>query len=157
MASIPAEAEILTLEEAVSYFSQWTPRDRILARKWIEATGVTDFYVPPSGGYVAGHGGPNRSAYRDMPVNGLVMHVGFLHAWPNDADVGGDERVELSNWRGTSSPLAGIRSAREEPELAFCPRCNLALLGNVDECESCGHDVAADRAATIARWLEIHG
>ena len=54
VASIPVGATILTAEEALEYFHQWTPSDRAIARTWIETTGVTDFYVPPSGGYVAG-------------------------------------------------------------------------------------------------------
>lgn len=153
VASIPAGAEILTLEEALNYFSQWTPSDRSTARAWVEWTGVTEFYVPPSGGYVAGHGGPNRSTYRDMPVNGLLMHVGFLHAWPNEAEVDGDERIELSNGQGSTSTASGTRTSGEE-DLRICPRCNLAALGQVDECDNCGYDFAAARAASIARWHE---
>lgn len=154
MASIPAGALILTQEEALSYFHQWSAGDRAVAREWIERTEVTEFYVPPSGSYVAGHGGPNYSAYRDMPVNGLVMHVGFLHAWPNEAEVDGDERIELSNSRGASSRSAGTRSARVESSPRICPRCHLDTFGAVDECENCGHDFAQARAESIARFRE---
>ena len=154
MASIPAGALILTMKEALNYWPQWTPRDRATAREWIEITEVTDFYTPPSGGYVAGHGGPNRSAYRDMPVNGLLMHVGFLHAWPNDVDALGDERIQLSNFTAT-----GISSQRHEQPHAtptkVCSQCNLAVPGHADECDNCGYDFAATRAASIARWHEF--
>jgi hypothetical protein len=159
VASLPVDATILSVEEALNYFHQWSPSDRATARTWIEATGVTDFYVPPSGSYVAGHGGPNRSAYRDMAVNGLTMHVGFLHAWPNDAESGGDERIELSSSRAstvvTSRRGTPPRSVFEQP----CPRCFVSAPMTFDECESCGYDTAAyraaNRAANRARWEEL--
>lgn len=154
MASIPAGALILTMEDALSYFSQWTPKDRMTAREWAEKTEVTEFYVPPSGGYVAGHGGPNRSTYRDMPVNGLLMHVGFLHAWPNDADIGGDERIELSNYRGADGRSAATRTSPAEQPPRLCPSCHLDTFGAIDECENCGYDFAKARAESIARWHE---
>lgn len=118
MASIPRGALIRTLEEALCYFPQWTPSDRALARDWIERTEVTSFYVRSSGGYVAGHGGPNRSAYKEMPVNGLVVHVGLLHAWPNDAEVGSDERIAVSSFRG-SSRMSRSRSDRMPARVAI--------------------------------------
>lgn len=159
MASIPVDATVLTAEEALDYFRQWTPSDRAIAQTWIENTGVTDFYVPPSGGYVAGHGGPNRSAYRDMAVNGLTMHVGFLHAWPNDAESGGDERIELSSSRGSNLRTSSGRATPPRPVfLQPCPRCFVSAPMTFDECESCGYDMAAyraaNRAANRARWEE---
>lgn len=153
MASIPAGALILTEDEALSYFRQWSAADRAVARHWIERTEVTEFYVPPSGGYIAGHGGPNRSAYRDIPVNGLVMHVGFIHAWPNDAD--GDERIELSNSRGELSRSPAARAAHADDVPKICPKCHLDTFGPVDECENCGYDFVQARAASIARFHEF--
>lgn len=155
MASIPAGSLILDQEAALSYFPQWSAGDRQLARQWIERTGVTDFYVPPSGGYIAGHGGPNRSPYRDIPVNGLVMHVGFLHAWPNYADVDGDERIELSNFKGNSARVAGHRKTTPDRVPTICPQCRLDTFGAVDECENCGYDFAQAKAASIARFREF--
>jgi hypothetical protein len=155
VASIPAGALILTEDEALSYFHQWSAADRALARHWIERTEVSEFYVPPSGGYIAGHGGPNRSAYRDMPVNGLVMHVGFIHAWPNDADVDGDERIELSISRGQLSRSPATRTAHAEDVPKICPKCHLDTFGAVDECENCGYDFVQARAASIARFHEF--
>jgi hypothetical protein len=157
--SIPVDAKLLTLEEALTYFHQWTPADRTTARTWIETTGVTDFYVPPSGGYVAGHGGPNRSAYRDMAVNGLTMHVGFLHAWPNEAEAGGDERIELSSSRSSTIVTSRRGTSPREALSLPCPQCFVFAPMTFDECESCGYDLAAyraaNRAANRARWEEL--
>ena len=152
MASIPAGALILDLDEACRYFTQWTASDRAKARVWVEKTGVTKFYVPPSGGYAAGHGGPNHSSYTGIAVNGLVMYAGFLHAWPNMADVGGDDRVELSCARGALSTSPGVRSPNVERAIRLCPKCNLDVLGASSECDSCGHDFEAARSASIARY-----
>lgn len=152
MASIPHGAEILTVEGALSYFHQWTAGDRVTARHWIDRTGVTDFYVPPSGGYVAGHGGDNRSVYREMPVNGLLMHVGFLHARPNFADTAGDERIELSNYRPASAASRPRLMTRLEDHSPLCPRCRIATQRLGDHCDICGHDFAAARAAVIERF-----
>lgn len=154
MATIPAGATILTLEEALGYHRSWSSDDRATAAEWIARTGVTEFYVPPSGGYVAGHGGPNRG-FHDQPVNGLVMHVGFLHAWPNQADYGEDERIELSNSRGETSRGSGSRASVLESSGETCPNCHLLISRTrPDECDICGYDFAAARAASIARWHE---
>lgn len=157
MASIPTGAQILSLEEALTYFPQWTTADRATARHWVAETGVTDFYVPPSGGYVAGHGGPNRSAYSDIPVNGLVMHVGFLHAWPNDADIDGDERIPLSNHRPATSTTTARPTTPTEDNSPACPSCHIASPRLADECEICGHDFAAAKAACIERFHAARG
>lgn len=152
MASIPPDSEILSVDEALTYFNQWTLKDRQIARQWIAKTGVTDFYVPPSDGYVAGHGGPNRSAFREMAVNGLVMHVGFLHAWPNDAEVYGDERIPLSHYREpTARSTTGAKRPIDLPP-TICPQCHLDTFGAREECDSCGYDFAAAREASKARW-----
>lgn len=151
MASIPYGSLILDLEAALSHFPQWTASDRAKARTWIELTGVTDFYLPPSGGYVAGHGGPNRSAHRDIPVNGIVMHVGYLHAWPNDADIGGDERIGLSSSREPSWGSTRQQQTSVEPT-QVCTRCHLVVPGHLDECDNCGLDFVAEREACKERW-----
>lgn len=137
MASIPAGALILTLEEALRYFPQWTPSDRTTALEWVEATGVTEFYVPPSGGYVGCHGGPNRSAFRDIAVNGLEMHVGFLLAWPNYAAV---KRIELSHSRGSGSVITTRGRIADDAETKLCRQCNLVVPRQLDECDNCGYD-----------------
>jgi hypothetical protein len=152
VASIPAGAKILTIDQALGFHPQWSTADRVLARQWIGETGVTDFYVPPSGGYVAGHGGPNRSLYRDVPVNGLVMHVGFLHVWPNDED--GGERIELSHSRGLVRRGSSSRRGEFGANGRTCPKCFIEGPEHLDECPDCGHDFAAARAASIARWHE---
>lgn len=143
MASIPAGALILDSDEAMAYFRQWSIADRQLARMWIEKTCVTMFYVPPSGGYVAAHGGPNRSLWLDIPVNGLVMHAGFLHAWPNDHEISEDVRIPLSNYRSSNGGGVGsMRGTGAEDEGVHCPQCYLISPPTVGECDSCGYDLA---------------
>lgn len=63
----------------MTYFRQWSIKDRLIAKETIEEVGITQFYAPPSGGYVAGHGGGDCGLRKNVPVNGLVMHVGLLH------------------------------------------------------------------------------
>lgn len=91
-----------------------------------------------------------------MPVNGLVMHVGFLHAWPNDADAGRDERIELSHSRESRSVTARYRHQPSDASTKVCRQCNLIVPSQLDECDNCGHDFAAARAASIARWRQAH-
>lgn len=149
MASIPPGSLILDVEQALQYFPQWTPRDRKLAREWIDETEVTDFYVPPSGGYVACHGGPNLSAYSGVPVNGLVMHVGFLEVRPTH---GGGERVELSSSRGPGTRSASTRQS-ESASGQTCPQCRMVSPRHLDECDQCGNALSAPVDNLLARIL----
>lgn len=128
MASLPEGAIILTLEEATTYFRQWSIKDRLAVLEAIKDVGVTQFYAPPSGGYVAGHGGGDYGMRDNAPVNGLVMHVGFLHLWPNLSELDGDERRPLSNYRGESwRPPGGTRTYSADIENSVCEACFIEL------------------------------
>jgi hypothetical protein len=136
MASLPHGALILTREEAQRFFPQWSANDRRLAREAIDEVGVKEFYVPPSGGYVAGHGGGEYGMRPDVPVNGLVMHVGFLHLLPNLAEWGMDERRPLSKQRESPGSGGGARGHVEEEHPQLCPKCHCALPVHGD-CDFC--------------------
>jgi hypothetical protein len=136
VASLPTGAIELTLEEAVRYFRGWSVADRQVARDAIARVGVTRFYSPPSGGYVAGHGGGSYGRREDEAVNGIVLYAGYLHLWPNLEEWQEDERIELSTSRGSLHRQGGPRRTGMLA-LATCPRCHCELpaVGGCDNCD----------------------
>lgn len=77
------------------------------------------------------------------------MHVGFLLAWPSYAAV---KRIELSHSRGSGSVITTRGRIADDAETKLCRQCNLVVPRQLDECDNCGYDFEAARAASIARW-----
>lgn len=127
MAGIPYGSIELDRDKALHYHHGWTEQDRQLARDAIAQTGVIDFYVPPSGGYVAGHGGGQFSYDVNYAVNGLYMHVGKLILFPNLWDE--REEWELSQHRNAYRSVTGARTPDDEVN-ALCTRCFLYHAGD---------------------------
>lgn len=119
---------MLSLEEALRFWSAWTDTDRDLVRAKLEAeypglltdaapnpgnppeadTAMLSWYVPPSGSYVAGHRG--RKSHRpadDEDEDSVVAHA--------DATAPGDEPISSRNLVYLHPGFAILRADAKEP------------------------------------------
>ena len=139
MAVIPKGAQELSYEDALRYHRSWTSEDRNRVRQGIEEHhfhGAPEFYapflrwyVPPSGGYVAGHIGkrdrPTTSQQRhgiEAATNDLVLYPGYVVLAANSP---APIRLELSAARMTG--VLARSSVRPDPPV--CADCFLAHAG----------------------------
>lgn len=163
VAVIPPGAKKLELEEALRYHTAWTTHDRDQVRAALEAEYpghrrgdvlFDDFvsqdhwpvalywYVPPSGGYVAGHTSAKSAMSRarvnalsrelgvkgptyfgdPVPANAVYLHAGYAIL---RADTDDPLRMDLSAARSNSRSgrIAGARTA------PVCPDCFLVHAG----------------------------
>jgi hypothetical protein len=140
MAVLPTGAEELDFEEALRHHKSWTQHDRdrvraVLLEEHPEVDESDEFfpflgirwYVPPSGGYVAGHVGKSSSTRAEMnrtfggsrnltdlgipaPTNKVYLHAGHIVIHADTAD---PVTIELSGHRPTGSPTRGPSCVRQ--------------------------------------------
>lgn len=135
---IPEGSEELTFEQALGYHTAWTPDDRHVVRDLVvryfsdidpyrgagedSTWEVLTWYVPPSGGYVAGYRFRERGLWHS---NVIYLYPGYVSIHPEDGE---DVKHELSTYKPRDSGL----TTREQRHPAVCQHCMLAHAGDCD-------------------------